>query len=208
MSSNHPTYWAKACRELSKAEPPLKKMITLYKGEILRSRGNAFETLARSIVGQQISVKAADSVWRKTYEFLKTATPETVLAAKPEDLRACGLSERKVLYMKDLAAHFASGKLKPHSWATMPDEEVIKELVQVKGIGVWTAEMFLIFHLLRPNIFPADDLGLQKAISLHYKVRYPMTERNLKLFRKRFSPWASVATWYLWRSLDPIPVEY
>jgi DNA-3-methyladenine glycosylase II len=208
MTKNSPDFWAQATRELSKNDPVLKKMIKTYKGEMLKTRGNAFETLARSIVGQQISVKAAESVWRKTAAFLKDVTPAVVAGADPQGLRACGLSERKVLYMKDLAEHFLSGKIKPHGWKSQTDEEIIEALIEVKGIGPWTAEMFLIFHLLRPNVFPADDLGLQKAIALHYGVRYPMTAKNLLAFRKRYSPWASVATWYLWRSLDPIPVEY
>ena len=209
MSSHTPAFWAQGIRELSQKDPIMKSLIKTYKGEILKSRGQAFETLARSIVGQQISVKAADSVWKKVVACLNSSLqPETVLDTSVTELRSCGLSERKVIYFKDLARHFHEKLVNPHTWAHKSDQEVSDELVQVKGIGVWTAEMFLIFHLLRPNVFPELDLGLQKALSKHYRVRYPLTQKNLQKYRKQFSPWASVATWFLWRSLDPIPVEY
>jgi len=204
-----PPYWEQAKAELTALDSVIGQIIQRYHGETPKSRGDAFETLARSIVGQQISVLAADSVWKKVCLGLSSeVNPANVLATSLPDLRACGLSERKVIYLKDLARHFADDLLNPHRWVHMSDSEVIAELTQVKGIGVWTAEMFLIFHLLRPNVFPALDLGLQKAIALHYKVKYPLSDRNLVRFRKRYAPWASVATWYLWRSLDPVPVEY
>lgn len=203
-----PNYWSQACRELSRSEPILEKIINSYTGEFLRSRGNAFETLLRSIVGQQISVKAADSVWKKVHFVVDVNSPASVLKADSTTLRQAGLSERKVIYAKDLASKFAAEVICPQQWKSLSDEEVIEQLIVVKGIGRWTAEMFLIFHLLRPNVFPKDDLGLQKALSLSFKKKYPLSPRQLAQFQKRFSPWASVATWYLWRSLDPIPVEY
>ncbi|GIL18441.1 MAG: DNA-3-methyladenine glycosylase [Oligoflexia bacterium] len=203
-----PEYWNQAIKDLSRKDPVMKKLIASYRGETLRSRGNAFETLARSIVGQQISVKAADSVWKRVLAECKKVTPLIVEKKTFDQLRACGLSERKVIYIKDLAHHFLEKKILPHGWPHHTDEEIIDQLVAVKGIGRWTAEMFLIFHLMRPNVFPDADLGLQKAIALNYKVRYPLSPANLKKFRKLYSPWASVAVWYLWRSLDPIPVEY
>ena len=186
----------------------MKQVINRYDGEILRSRGDAFETLARSIVGQQISVKAAESVWKKVVKLCQQVTPQKIQKLKIEKLRACGLSERKVIYLKDLSAQFLLKKIEPKKWSDHTDEEIIAELVMVKGIGRWTAEMFLIFHLLRPNIFPAADLGLQKAIALNYKKKYPLSKKDLVQFSSIYSPWASVAVWYLWRSLDPIPVEY
>ncbi|MBY0384582.1 DNA-3-methyladenine glycosylase [bacterium] len=204
-----PKYWQHACQELSRMDPVMKAIIHRYKGETLASRGEPFETLFRSIVGQQISVKAAQSVWNRVTETLKTPqNPETVMKIDAEVLRACGLSTRKVEYSKDLAEKFLDKTLNSSLWPKMTDEEVIEQLIVVRGIGRWTAEMFLIFSLLRPNVFPADYLGLQKAISLKYKKRYPLTDKNLILFRKKYEPWATVATWYLWRSLDPIPVEY
>lgn len=186
----------------------MRKLIRLYGKEPLKSRGNAFETLFRSIVGQQISVKAAQSVWNKTSALVDVTDPRSVLAQKTAVLRTAGLSQRKVEYAKDLARHFVDREVNPRQWSHMTDEEVIAELIEVRGIGRWTAEMFLMFHLLRPNIFPVADLGLQKGISVQYKKKYPMSERQLQIFRKKFDPWCSVATWYLWRALDPIPVEY
>jgi DNA-3-methyladenine glycosylase II len=207
-----PQYWKKAVKELSVHDPIMKKIIQNYPGEILKSRGNAFETLMRSIVGQQISVKAAASIWKRVCTQLSDRdwemNPQNVLFLDAAELRACGLSERKVLYVRDLALHFDQKKVAPEKWASSTNEEIIQELICIKGIGRWTAEMFLIFHLLRHDVFPKDDLGLQKAISKSYGVRYPLTEENCRKFAKKFSPWGSVATWYLWRSLDPLPVEY
>ncbi len=203
-----PTYWPRACRELSSRDPVMKKIILSYKGECIRSRGEAFETLLRSIVGQQISVKAAHSIWNRLVENMNSVQPENLLQLKTLQMRKVGLSVRKIEYTQDLARKFLDGSLNPHLWPTQNDEEIIESLIAVRGIGRWTAEMFLIFHLLRPNIFQKADLGLQKALALSYKKRYPMSANQLEIFRKKFQPWGSVATWYLWRSLDPIPVEY
>lgn len=205
-----PLFWKKACQELAKKDPVLAKIIKNYHGEFLKTRGKPFDTLARSIVGQQISVKAADTVWGRFMDKLPSGklNPEVVQKMDPATLRSCGLSERKVEYLKDLSRHFIENQVHPSKWSKMSDEEIIKELVDIRGIGRWSAEMFLIFYLLRPNVFPKADLGLQKAISIHYKKKYPLTKTNLEKFERHFSPWASVATWYLWRSLDPVPVEY
>jgi len=174
----------------------------------LEPRGRPFHTLARAIVGQQISVKAAQSVWNKFAGLVKDVSPDSVLSVKRKELRACGLSERKVEYIADLAQHFADGAVHVHRWPRMSDEEVIEDLVQVRGIGRWTAEMFLMFNLLRPDVFPLGDLGLQKGLQLAYhggrKISLPTMRRRGESLR----PWRSVATWYLWRSLDPVPVEY
>jgi DNA-3-methyladenine glycosylase II len=203
-----PKYWTQACRELGKDDPILRKMIAKYPGEILISRGDAFETLLRSIVGQQISVKAAQSVWNKVLIEVVPMKPTTVIEKSVESLRACGLSGRKVEYAKDLAVKFHDGSLAVASWPELDDEIIIEHLITIRGIGRWTAEMFLMFHLLRPNIFPKDDLGLQKGIAVAYKKKYPMSDRQLEIFRKKYHPWGTVASWYLWRSLDPIPVQY
>jgi len=203
-----PRYWAKATRELSARDPVLKKLIATHEGITLGSRGDAFQTLARAIVGQQISVKAAQSVWDRFAAAHAAVTPTVIAASTIETLRACGLSGQKSGYILDLAARFADGRLQPVRWTRMPDEDLIDELVQVKGVGRWTAEMFMIFNLTRPDIFPVGDLGLQKAIALHYtRGRKPAPVR-LQRLGELWTPWRSVATWYLWRSLDPIPVEY
>lgn len=174
----------------------------------LTSRGDAFGTLARSIVGQQISVKAADAVWTRFAATVGRVTPEGVLATGAEGLAHCGLSRRKVEYVVDLARHFDSGRILPERWVAMDDEAVIVELTDVRGIGRWTAEMFLIFNLLRPDVFPLDDIGLQRAVFARYFAGEKQTRRQLAEFGERWRPWRTVATWYLWRSLDPLPVEY
>ena len=203
-----PRFWKQATRELTAGDPVMRKLVAQSKGLTLRSRGDAFNTLARSIVGQQISVKAAQSVWNKLLAAVPEMHPEAVRGHHPDALRACGLSRGKVVYLHDLAHHFAEGKLSVDRWARMSDDELITELTQVRGIGRWTAEMFLIFYMMRPNILPLDDIGLQNAVSrLYYKGR-PLTRKQLTRFAKRWEPWRSVATWYMWRSLDPVPVEY
>ena len=169
-------------------------------------RGEPFMTLARAICGQQISVKAAQSVWNRICICLdQKITPEAVIAQDRKKLRACGLSDRKTEYIADLAQHFADGRIHARDWPRMSDEEIIAELTDVRGIGRWTAEMFLMFNLLRPDVFPLDDLGLQKAIRLSYRKK---SLKSMKRLGESWRPWRSVATWYLWRSLDPVPVEY
>jgi DNA-3-methyladenine glycosylase II len=171
-------------------------------------RGEPFMTLARAIVGQQISVKAAQSVWDRLVACAGAVTPENVLLKERPLLRACGLSDRKTEYICDLAQHFANGSIHVHRWPAMGDEEIIAELAEVRGIGRWTAEMFLIFSLLRPDVFPLDDLGLQKGIRVAYFANRKVALSTLRRIGERWRPWRSVATWYLWRSLDPVPVEY
>lgn len=203
-----PEYWDRAKRALRRTDPVMGDIIGRYPRVHMVARGDAFLTLARAIAGQQISVKAAQSVWNRVLALVVDMTPERVLAQQRPSLRACGLSDRKVEYIADLARHFADGTVHVARWPQMGDEEVIAELVQVRGIGRWTAEMFLIFHELRPDIFPVDDIGLQKAVALHYREGARMPLAELRAFGARWSPYRSVATWYLWRSLDPIPVEY
>ena len=210
-----PPYWSQAKRVLARTDPVLARIIRRHPRIALASRGDAFSTLARSIVGQQISVKAADAVWGRVRGACPELTPTTVLRRRATTLRSCGLSERKVEYLRDLAQHFTTGRVDPVAMQAMDDETVIAALTDIRGIGRWTAEMFLIFNLLRPNVLPLDDLGLLKAISRHYLDEMP-TEKLLKRegrarVEQLAAPWApyrSVATWYLWRSLDPVPVEY
>ncbi|HCA27312.1 MAG TPA: DNA-3-methyladenine glycosylase [Betaproteobacteria bacterium] len=203
-----PDYWPQATTELAAADPMLRRLIQQYRHTGLRSRGDPFSTLVRSIVGQQISVKAADSVWRKLAAAVPKIAPQPLYEATPETLQGCGLSRRKIEYLQDLARHFLDGALQPARWGALDDETVIQELTGVRGVGRWTAEMFLIFSLLRPNILPLDDIGLQRAMSNHYSAGQPISKLKIREIAECWQPWRSVATWYLWRSLDPLPVEY
>lgn len=208
MTHGRPDYWDQACVDLTANDPVMAQLIEMYPAVSLVGRGDAFHTLARSIVGQQISVKAADSVWLRLVAALPNVSSDAVLSVSVETLRACGLSARKVEYLKDLAEHQQAGRLEPSLWTTWDDEAIIRELVTIRGIGRWTAEMFLLFYLLRPNVLPLDDIGLIKGIALHYHNGERLPRADLIALAQRWQPWRSVATWYLWRSLDPVPVEY
>ncbi len=203
-----PTYWQQASSELAQGDPVMADLVRRYSNMSLASRGDPFATLVRSIVGQQISVKAADSVWARLSAALAVVAPAEILAASTEALRGCGLSARKVEYLGDLARHFGDGEIRIDRWSAMSDGEIVGELTAVRGIGVWTAEMFLIFNQLRPDVFPLDDIGLQKAVAAHYCQGERPVRRRLAELGENWRPWRSVATWYLWRSLDPLPVEY
>ncbi len=205
---SRPAYWEAAAAELAQADPGMAELVARYAGLGLGSRGDPFSTLARSIVGQQISVKAADAVWARLLGAVERIVPEAVLAVDAQTLSASGLSRRKVEYLTDLADHFVRGRLQPERWAERDDTEIIAELTAVRGIGRWTAEMFLIFNLMRPDVFPLDDIGLQRAICLRYFGGERQSPKVLAGFGERWRPWRTVATWYLWRSLDPVPVEY
>jgi DNA-3-methyladenine glycosylase II len=203
-----PDYWDKAKRSLAREDPVMAAIMRRHPRVHLVPRGAPFHTLARAIVGQQISVAAAQSVWNKFLGVAVSVVPERILEIKTSQLRACGLSERKCEYISDLARRFADGQVHVHKWPGMDDEEVIADLVQVRGIGRWTAEMFLMFNLLRPDVFPLDDLGLQKGLRLAYHKGRKVSVATLRRRGETWRPWRSVATWYLWRSLDPVPVEY
>lgn len=204
-----PDYWESACAELMKHDRIMRKLIPKYpNAEFLTTRGDPFQTLARAIVGQQISVKAAQSVWDRTTALTKKFTAKAVLKLEPTQLREAGLSQRKVEYMQDLANHFENGGLSSAKWDLLDDETVIAELTAIRGIGRWTAEMFLIFYLMRPNVLPLDDIGLIKGISLAYFSGEPVTRHEAREVAANWEPWRTVATWYMWRSIDPIPVEY
>ena len=208
VGSDAPVYWQEACRHLMKRDRVMKKLIPLHSGVSLQSRGDAFVTLARSIVGQQISVKAAQTVWDRFVLLPKNMAPDQVLKLKVDDMRAAGLSARKVEYLVDLALHFANDQVHVKAWAEMDDESIIAELVSIRGIGRWTAEMFLIFHLMRPNVLPLDDIGLQNGISRAYFSGEPVSRSEIREVAATWAPFCSVATWYIWRSLDPLPVSY
>ena len=203
-----PPYWADACKHLMKKDRVMKRLIPQFGDACLQTRGDAFVTLARSIVGQQISVKAAQTVWDRFALLPKKITAGNVLKLKVDDMRAAGLSARKVEYLVDLALHFDSGVVHVRAWEGMDDEAIIDELVAIRGIGRWTAEMFLIFHLMRPNVLPLDDVGLINGISKSYFSGDVVSRSDAREVAVAWAPYCSVATWYIWRSLDPLPVEY
>ncbi len=217
----------------------MKQLIARYEGETLVARGDGFYTLVRAVVGQQISVKAADSVWAKLAKVVNPMTPENLLRKRETTLRGCGLSGQKVAYARNVATFFVErgidtpppvggrlggGRMEPLSpaapppqtspvgggsyWDALTDEEVIRELTRIKGIGSWTAEMFLMFHLLRPNVLPLKDLGLLKAIDLHFTGGKRLKPAEYEKIAEKWAPYRTVATWYLWRALDPVPVAY
>jgi DNA-3-methyladenine glycosylase II len=205
---NTPDYWQQAARELAERDAVLRGLVDKFHGLALGSRGDAFATLARSIVGQQISVKAAQSVWERLSGRLGAVTPASVSSTRKRTLRGCGLSGQKALYIKDLALKFRDGTLDAAGWHDLEDEVLIAELIQVKGIGRWTAEMFLMFYLARPDVLPLGDLGLRRAMQLHYNRGRALSLPRMQKIGAAWAPWRSVATWYLWRYLDPVPVEY
>ncbi|MDE2616496.1 MAG: DNA-3-methyladenine glycosylase 2 family protein [Burkholderiales bacterium] len=203
-----PDYWDEARKHLMKKDRVMKRLIPQHGDASLQTRGDAFTTLARSIVGQQISVKAAQTVWDRFAELPRRMTAANVLKLKVDDMRAAGLSARKVEYLVDLSLHFDSGAIRVAAWKDMDDEAIIAELTGIRGIGRWTAEMFLIFHLLRPNVLPLDDVGLINGISHNYFSGEAVSRSDAREVAAAWAPFCSVATWYIWRSLDPLPVEY
>nr|MDP2192419.1 DNA-3-methyladenine glycosylase 2 family protein [Rhodoferax sp.] len=203
-----PPYWEDACKHLMKKDRVMKRLIPQFGDTCLQTRGDAFVTLARSIVGQQISVKAAQTVWDRFALLPKKITAGNVLKLKVDDMRAAGLSTRKVEYLVDLALHFDGGTVHVKSWEAMDDEAIIAQLIAIRGIGRWTAEMFLIFHLMRPNVLPLDDVGLLNGISKSYFSGDVVSRSDAREVAAAWAPYCSVATWYIWRSLDPLPVEY
>lgn len=203
-----PRYWEEAKEHLTRRDKVLRRIIRAHPDANLRTRGDAFATLARSIVGQQISVRAAQAVWERFEALAGHMAPAAVVALDEEAMRAAGLSRMKVAYLKDLASRFHEGELRPRRWSRMDDEAVIADLVRVKGIGRWSVEMFLIFHLMRPDVLPVGDLGLQRAMERLYNAGDGLTREDMREIARPWRPWSSVATWYLWRSLDPVPVEY
>ena len=203
-----PKFWEKAKKDLSKRDRKLEKIIENYPKDFLFSKSDPFYTISRSIVGQQISVKAAQSVWDKLEKKVGKITACKINNLHFMTLKSCGLSRQKITYLKSLSDAFIKKNIDPNKWSNLTDEKIIDELIKVKGIGRWTAEMFLIFNLCRPDIFPADDLGLIKGICNCYDLKYPISKEHAIKLSEKWRPWRSVATWYFWRSLDPIPVEY
>lgn len=207
-SYTYPDYWQQASAELAASDEVLATLIAENRGLHLRSRGDAFFTLARSIVGQQVSVKAAETIWQRVFDLVGEMTPPALLAVATPELQACGLSSRKVSYLQDLSEHFIANPFDLAEWSQYDDVEVARRLMLIRGIGQWTAEMFLIFFMARPNVLPVDDIGLQRAMSGFYNGGQPISKLKIREIARRWQPWQTVATWYMWRSLDPIPVEY
>jgi len=211
-SAMRPLYWDEAKRALSRRDPRLRRLIARFPDIAISRRYDPFTTLVRAITGQQISVKAADTVWARIVAAPggqpRRVVPSVIVGLEDGVLRSCGLSTRKAEYIRDLAARFADGRIRPRRWHAMDDEAVIAELDAVKGIGRWTAEMFLMFSLLRPDVLPVDDIGLQRAVELLYNDGERMTIAELRRIAEPWAPWRSVATWYLWRSIEPEPIQY
>ena len=203
-----PKYWSKGKIYLSNKDKVLKKIITNYNKEYLELSNNLFHSLINSIIGQQISVSAADSIKNKFFSIKKNITPLTVSRFKTNDLRKCGLSRQKILYIRNISKYFLENKNFIKNIEKYSEEEIFNSLIQIKGVGEWTIHMFLMFSYGSSNIFPIGDLGFLKAISKLYNLKLPISERKLKYLNKKWSPYSSQATWYLWRSLDPIPVNY
>ena len=203
-----PKYWNKGKIYLSNKDKVLKKLIQTYRNEYLNLNSNYFHSLINSIIGQQISVSAADSMKTKFFKLKRNITPQTVSKLRTTDLRKCGLSRQKILYIRNISKFFLQNKKFIKNISKSSEEEIYNNLIEIKGVGNWTIHMFLMFSYGSSNIFPTGDLGFLKAISKLYKVQLPISERKLKLLYKKWSPYSSQATWYLWRSLDPIPVNY
>jgi len=204
-----PVYWHKAKRILSKRDSILRTIIKKYKKGFLTTRNNPFFSLCRTIVGQQISTKAAESIWsRFEKKCKKRIIPNTVLKLSSRTLKNVGLSRQKVSYLKNIAKNFRNKSFSVSEIKKMNDEEAINYVTKLRGLGVWSAEMFLMFNLNRPNIFPINDIGLLRAISKNYKTSYPPSKRFLDKVSKLHAGYRTVFTWYMWRSIDPTDVEY
>jgi len=203
---DRPTYWEVAKKELSNNDKILSKIIGKFEDLELISRGDMFFTLIRSIIGQQISVKAASTVWLRLTEKVGEITPENILSTDFEDLRKCGLSQRKTEYIIGISESW--NEYSNFDWDKMNDEEIIEKLVELRGVGKWTAEMILIFTLLRPDVFPIGDIGMIRGIEKSYKSGEKISKEELDEISKKWSPWRTVACCYMWRTIDPEPVEY
>ena len=204
-----PYYWKKAKRILSKRDPVIREIIKKYKKGFLTTKNNPFFSLCRTIVGQQISTKAADSIWSKfENKCRKRIVPKIVLKLSSQNLKSAGLSRQKVRYLKNIAKAFKNRSFDISKFKKMNDVEAIGYITKIKGLGVWSAEMFLMFNLNRPDIFPIKDIGLLRAISKNYKTSYPPSKRFLDKISRLHTGYRTVFTWYMWRSIDPTDVEY
>ena len=207
VAAHTPEYWSEACAELCVKDPVLAKVIKKYPGPILTSKGDLFSTLIRSIVGQQISVLAADAVWERFSALVGEISPKLILKQTPEALKNSGLSARKVEYIRGISETWTK-EYAEIDWEILSDDEVKRKLIALRGVGPWTAEMILMFSLLRPDIFPIDDIGAIRAIENIYNGGEVMSKEDLLDQAENWAPWRTVATWFLWRTIDDEPVEY
>ena len=204
-----PIYWQKAKRTLSRRDSVLRKIIKKYKKGFLTSRNNPFFSLCRTIVGQQISTKAADSIWFKfEKKCKKRIVPEIILKLSSKTMKSAGLSRQKVSYLKNIAKNFKNRSFDVRELRKMDDEKAINYITKLKGLGVWSAEMFLMFNLNRPDIFPIKDIGLLRSLSKNYKTSYPPSKKFLNKISNLHSGYRTVSTWYFWRDIDSEDVEY
>ena len=203
-----PKYWNKGVIYLSNKDKVLKKIIDQFPNQSLHLNHNSFHALINSIIGQQISVSAANSMKKKLFSLKRDITPRTIKNIKKTDFKKCGLSKQKILYINNIADFFLENKKFINKIQKLEDQYIREKLIEIKGIGNWTVDMFLIFTHGSSNIFPTGDLGFIKAISKHYKKDLPLDDKFLSRLLMKWSPYSSIATWYLWRSLDPIPVSY
>jgi len=200
-----PSYWQDALIHLNAQDEVMAKLIDDYPNDVLQNQGNPFITLMRAVVGQQISIKAAAVIWQRLESRIEVFSPAYFLRVEEDLLRQCGLSRNKIIYLKAIALAFEDQRLTPDLWGQMSDNEVVKQLLQIKGIGQWTADMFLIFYLNRPDILPLSDIGVLNGIKYHYG---NLSKAMILEMAQTWQPYRTVATWYLWRSLDPDVVQY
>ena len=203
-----PKFWNKGKLYLSNKDKVLKSIITAYPYEYLLINNNYFHCLLNSVIGQQISVKAANSIKRRFFLLKKNINPINIFSIKTKSLREVGLSKQKISYINNIAKFFVQNKKFIWNINNYNEIEIKEKLISIKGVGEWTVDMFLIFGLGKLNVFPTKDLGFLKAISIAYKKKLPHTEKYLELLYNKWTPYNTIATWYLWRSLDPLPVNY
>ena len=203
-----PKFWNKGKLYLSNKDKVLKSIISIYPNEYLSINENHFHCLLNSIIGQQISVKAASSIKKRFFSLKKNINPINISTIKKESLQKVWLSKQKISYINNLSIFFIQNKKFIKNIKNYKEIEIKEKLISIKGIGEWTVDMFLIFGLGKLNVFPTRDLGFLKAVSIAYKKKLPHTEKYLELLYKKWTPYNTIATWYLWRSLDPLPVNY
>ena len=203
-----PKFWNKGSLYLSKKDRVLKSIISTYQNEYLSINKNYFHCLLNSIIGQQISVSAANSIKRRFFSLKKNINPISISTIKTKSLREVGLSRQKILYINNISEFFIQNKKFIKNINKFSEAETREKLISIKGVGEWTTDMFLIFGLGKSNIFPKGDLGFLKAISINYKKNLPLTNNYLNLLFNKWTPYNTLATWYLWRSLDPLPISY
>ena len=206
LQGDRPEYWDMAKKELSRKDDVLHEIINEFDDLELVSRGDLFYTLIRSVIGQQISVKAASTVWSRFCERIGDIEPKNILLADIEELRSCGLSQRKAEYVIGISESWSD--YDSIEWKEMSDEEIIQELIKLRGVGKWTAEMILIFTMLRPDVFPIGDIGMIRGIEKSYNSGERMSREELYAISEKWKPWRTVACCFMWRTVDPEPVEY